>query len=428
MSNARKTAVDALCEVEKNAAYSNITLNNALKDSDLSDKDRALASAIFYGVLDRKITLDFILSKYLKAPISKLSSFTAAALRSALYQIMYMDKIPESAAVNETVNIIKKSKFRHQASFVNAVLRSILRNGAEIPQDDSVKSLSVRLSCPETIVRGFINDYGLETAKALLGAALEKPPIVLRVNTEKTIVEELIKTLQNEGVTAYEGSISNSLVVNVGIDVASLNAYKNGLFHVQDIASQTAVSLLDPTPNSRVMDVCAAPGGKSFTAAQYMQNRGELLSFDLYEKRAALISKGAERLGLDIIRAQANDATVYDPKLGLFDYVLCDVPCSGLGVIRRKPEIKYKDISDFSELEAIQRKILETAARYVKVGGRLLYSTCTLRNAENSDIVNSFLDKNIGYELQYERVYMPHLDGCDGFYCALILRTGESDD
>ncbi len=427
MANARKTAVQALCEVENNAAYSNITLNNVLNSSDLSGSDRALASAIFYGVLDRKITLDFVLCKFLKHPINKLPVFTASALRSALYQIMYMDKIPESAAVNETVNIVKKSKFRHQASFVNALLRNVLRSEIILPEDDSISSISVRFSCPESLVKGFVEDYGLETTKSLLGAALEKPPVVLRVNTVKTTAKALKTALLTEGVETENGEIKNSLVVIGGINVSELECYKHGLFHIQDIASQTAVSLLAPTPCSRLIDMCAAPGGKSFTAAQYMENKGELFAFDLYKKRAELIKKGAVRLGLDIIKAESGDATFFNENIGKFDYVLCDVPCSGLGVIRRKPEIKYKSIDDFSDLQNIQAKILQNAAKYVKVGGRLLYSTCTLRKAENERIVNAFLDKNIGYELQYNRVYMPHIDNCDGFYCALLVRTGENN-
>lgn len=424
MANARKIAVDALVQVECNSAYSNLTLNKALSSRpELSKNDRALASALFYGVLDRKIALDYIIGGLVKTPISKLSAFTLCLLRTGIYQLMYMDKIPQSAAVNETVKLIKSSKFKYQASFVNAVLRNAIRKGFSLPAGDDVKALSVRFSCPESIVSGFVADYGLETAIALLDASLEKPPVVLRVNTLKVTAEELESELVDAGATVRRGKLENSLIVEDFSDISSLSAFKEGLFHIQDTASQYAAELLAPKPCERVADLCAAPGGKSFTLAQLMQNRGELYAFDLYEKRVGLIKDGAERLGIDIIRAAVGDASVKNSTINQLDAVLCDVPCSGLGVIRRKPEIKYKPIEDFSELEAIQQKILQNAAGYVKVGGKLLYSTCTLRNAENSGRIKAFLDKNPCYELQYERTYMPHIDGTDGFYCALLLRT-----
>lgn len=425
MANARKIAVTALTEVESEAAYSNLTLNKFLSESDLSKSDRSFVTALFYGVLDRKMTLDFVLGGYVKTPLDKMPTFTLCALRTAIYQIMYMDRIPDSAAVNETVNIIKGSKQRYQTSFVNAVLRNVLRGGYKLPQGDSIPSLSVNYSCPERTVRELINDYGKDTAVKLLSAALVKPPVVLRVNTLKTNSETLSQLLSDEGASVKQGDVSNSLTVENFPDMASSECFKKGLFHIQDTASQSAVAVLAPRAGERVADLCAAPGGKSFTMAQLMENKGELLAFDLYEKRVRLIEKGAKRLGISIIKAACGDASVKNDSLGLFDAVLCDVPCSGLGVIRRKPEIKYKPVGDFSELEGIQLKILENAAGYLKSGGRLLYSTCTLRKAENSGIIQAFLDKNPCYELKYERTYMPHTDGSDGFYCALLLRTGD---
>ncbi len=428
MANVREISVNLLTELEQNKAYSNIALNKIITQNNLSSLDKGLLTALFYGVLDRKITLDFIISRFIKTPVNKLKPITKQALRIAIYQIMFMDKIPHSAAVNESVNIVKKSKERYNASFVNGVLRAFLRNSIELPQGDDIVSLSVRFSCPENIISGFVEDYGLETAKELLSEALQKPPITLRVNSTKTTTEQLIESLKDEGYTAECDTLDNSIKILGSIDVASSKAYKNGYFHIQDMASQFTVKMLDAKPGERIADLCAAPGGKTFTIAESMQNKGEVLAFDLYEKRCDLISKGAKRLGLDIIKTKTADATVYDKELGLFDAILCDVPCSGLGVIRRKPEIKYKDISDFSSLEAVQQTILSNAANYVKKGGRILYSTCTLRRAENERQIEIFLDSHTDFVVKYERTFMPQNDGTDGFYCALLVKAGEQNN
>lgn len=421
MANARKLAVKALINVENTGAYSNLTLSKIFEGADITGADKALATAIFYGVLDRKITIDYIISQYIKTPISKISSYTLQNLRVAFYQILYMDKIPQSAAVNEAVKLVKASKERYNASFVNGVLRNALRNPIELPEDDSVFSLSVKSSCPEWLVKTFTDNYGIDTAKQLLLATLTVPPVTLRVNSLRTTASELITALADEGITAT-ATDEFSLNVEGGIDVKNSLCYKNGLFHVQDAACQQTAKLLDPKSGERVLDVCSAPGGKTFTMAQLMNNEGELVATDLYPKRVDLVSRGAKRLGLSCIKALVADATEKN-ELGNFDAILCDVPCSGLGVIRRKPEIKYKEISDFTELETIQLKILDNAASYLRKGGRIVYSTCTLRKSENEAQVKAFLDKNTGYELQYQRTFMPHTDGTDGFYCALIQKS-----
>ncbi len=422
MANARKAAALALVEVETDAAYSNITLNKIFSKYELSKEDRAFTSALFYGVLDRKITIDYILSKFIKKPLSKITPFTVSVLRISVYQLNFMERIPESAAVNEAVKLVKSSKERFNASFVNAVLRNIIRNKVEIPAGNDKKSLSIRFSCPEWIVKSFINDYGEKIAVELLEESLKAPPVILRVNTCKITCCELVRELEVEGITVRETDVKNALSVLGGIDVRASECYRKGFFHIQDTASQLSVSKLEPKPLERVVDLCSAPGGKSFTMAELMENKGEVLSFDLYESRVELIKKGAERLGLSVIKASVGDATVYNPDIGQFDAVLCDVPCSGLGVLRRKPEIKYKEVGELSGLEEIQQKILKNADRYLKKGGRLLYSTCTLRKAENEEQIKAFLDKNTNYELQYEHSYMPQNDNTDGFYCALLKK------
>ena len=422
MVNPRKLAVAILLKIERDSAYSNITLASHFKDADLTAQDKALVSALVYGVLDRKITLDFVLSRFMKTPLKKTAPFTLAVLRTALYQVMYMDKIPQSAAVNEAVKLVKSSRENRNAGFVNAVLRQVLRTEQLLPVGDSVKDLSIRFSCPEWIVEGFVNDYGKENAVALLEESLKAPPVTLRVNTLKTDTEALKAELENIGVSAGKGECENSLVLEKGFDVAECDLYRKGFFHVQDIASQKAVAVLAPKKGERVLDMCAAPGGKSFTMAELMQNTGELISCDLYEARVGLIADSAKRLGINIIKATLSDASAYNPELGEFDCILCDVPCSGLGVLRRKPDIKYKPQSDFKDLENLQYSILCNAVKYLKSGGRILYSTCTLRRAENENLVFCFQKEYNGFRKEFEHTFMPHTDGTDGFYCALLVK------
>lgn len=422
MSNPRKIAVQTLIKIEKDGAYSNLAIGEALKNDELTPKDKALISALVYGVLDRKITLDYVLSLFVKLPVKKIAPLTLQVLRTALYQIMYMDKIPDSAAVNEAVKLVKNSKEGRNSGFVNGVLRSILRADINLPEDDSIKSLSVRYSCPEWIVESFINDYGIDNAKLLLDESLKAPPITLRINTVLTDKSAVIKAFEEQEIDYKDSLCDNSVDVLGGIDITNNELYKKGHIYVQDSASQKAVSVLSPNPGDRVLDMCAAPGGKSFTMAQLMENKGEIVACDLHSHRTELVAKSAQRLGFDIIDSRVQDATVYNEALGEFDCILCDVPCSGLGVLRRKPDIKYTKNDDFAELEKLQLKILYNAVKYLKKGGRILYSTCTLRAEENEKLVIRFQKEYNDFHKIYEHTFMPHIDGTDGFYCALLER------
>ena len=285
VSISRSVAVKTLVNIFTNKAYSNIAVSAAFSDINIDGKDKALASALIYGVLDRKITIDYILSAYIKTPVEKIKPITLNALRIAVYQIMFMDKIPASAAVNETVNIVKASKERYNASFVNGVLRSFLREPKEIPKSDDIESLSIRYSCPFGIIESFASDYGTKTAINLLEESLKKPPVTLRVNTIKTDTNSLIKELYNEGIISKTVDTGNALDILSGFDVAASSSYKKGLFHIEDLASQKVISLINPKENSRILDICSAPGGKTFTMAQIMNNSGEIVACDLYEHR-----------------------------------------------------------------------------------------------------------------------------------------------
>ena len=420
MVNARKVAVNILQKIELQSAYSNLTLNYYFKDMEISSQDKAFVTALVYGVLDRKITLDYLLKRFIKTPLKKVQPFTLEVLRVTLYQIMFMDKIPDSAAVNEAVKLIKRSKESRNSGFVNAVLRNILREENLMPQGDSIHDLSVIYSCPQEIIESLVKDYGKEDAIEILKHSLKPAKLTVRVNLIKTDMESF---RQNIGVDTTEIEPTGALVINKGIDISNNPLYADGQFFVQDTASQKVVSVFNPKPNERVLDMCAAPGGKSFSMAILMQNSGEIVSCDLYEHKCRLIKNSAERLGLSIIKPLVLDATVFDEKLGKFERVLCDVPCSGLGIIGRKPEIKYKNFEDFDNLPDIQFKILSNAKNYLKNGGQIMYSTCTLRKAENDEIISRFLDENKDFSLSYSHTFMPHKDNTDGFYCALLNKN-----
>lgn len=419
MVNPRSLAVKILIKIEKDNAYSNLTLNAFFEESEISPLDKAFVTNLVYGVIERKITLDYVLGNFIKTPLKKVSAFTLATLRVALYQIMFMDKIPQSAAVNEAVKGIKKSKESRNSGFVNAVLRNILRAEYLLPQGESIDNLSVIYSCPCEIIESFINDYGLQNTKLLLEESLKPAPLTVRVNTLKTDIENFVN---NIGVETKLLDIDGAVELKNGISIGDNSLYNDGLFFVQDTASQRVVNILNPKSGERMLDMCAAPGGKSFSSAILMENEGEIVSCDLYEHKCNLIKKSAERLGLDIIKPTVCDATVFNTDLGYFDCVLCDVPCSGLGIIRRKPEIKYKDFKEFDNLPEIGLKILNNAKNYLKPQGRILYSTCTLRKAENECVVEQFLKENPEFSLEYSHTFMPHTDNTDGFYCALLKK------
>ncbi len=422
MSSARYIAASALLKVTAEGGYSNLVLGNLLDESGLSPSDKSLATAIFYGTLDRMVTVDFYLKKFIKTPIKKLAPYTLAVLRSAVYQIKYMDKIPQSAAVNEAVKLVKGSKESFNASFVNGVLRNLIRTEIPLPTGNSIYDISVAFSCPDFIVSILLRDYGIEFTKNFLKNALNVPPVFLRVNTLLTDRQSLKEELKAEGAKTLDCALDTALLLCTNGSVETLSAYKNGHCFVQDLSCQQAVAMLDIKSDSRVLDLCAAPGGKSFSAALYA-TEGRVISCDLYEHRAGLILKGAQRLGLDNITVKASDATLFDDELGTFDRIICDVPCSGLGVIRRKPDIKYKPRDSFEELAEIQRNILNNADNYLAVGGKLLYSTCTLNKAENRENIDAFLKNHPNYSLICDKTFSPAENDTDGFYAAVIVKN-----
>ncbi|WP_277668279.1 16S rRNA (cytosine(967)-C(5))-methyltransferase RsmB [Caproiciproducens galactitolivorans] len=443
MNNARSAALAALLHVNVDEGYSNIVLDKTLEAYSLDQRDKALASAIFYGVLERRLTLDYILNQFSKTPVSKMSPVVLEILRMGAFQILYLEKIPNSAAVNESVNLAKANKAAKASGFINAVLRSLIRNIDQIKMPDAQTeprtALSIQYSCPEWIIRLWEEAYGHDCMTGLLRSAFQKPPIFAKVNNLSISEENLIARLEQEGIKAKAVPwFINALELEHTGSIGSCKSFREGLFHIQDLSSQLCCFLFDPKPGERVIDVCSAPGGKAFTIAEMMEDQGKLLAFDQYKGKVQLIRQGAERLKLTIIQAAVRDASNPKMELSPADRVLCDVPCSGLGIIRRKPEIKYKSKQAIDSLPDLQYGILCKSSKLVKDNGILFYSTCTLNPRENFEVTNRFINNHDDFEplplhlpatIQHsvdepanQLTLMPHFHGTDGFFIAAFRK------
>ena len=442
-SSPRKAALDALLRVEQ-GGYSNLVIDHTLQKAGLDGRDAAFATQLFYGVLERQITLDAILAHFSKTPLGKLTPIARMCLRMGAYQIVYMDKVPPSAAVNESVELVKKSRESRASGYVNGVLRALLRAGDTAPllqASTERETLALAASAPLWLVDHLCKSYGEGCARELLDSCFGRPPLHLRVNTTRTDPEALCGILASQGIeAAVSERCPGAVTVSKGAgSLERLPAYREGLFHVQDLASQLCCMALDPQPGERVLDCCAAPGGKSFTLAEHMNNCGELVATDLYPSKIGLIRDGAGRLGLSCIHAQAGDAAECDEALGNFDKICCDVPCSGLGIIRRKPEIRYKNVAILDNLAEMQYRILCNNAQRLRPGGRLVYSTCTLNPAENEAIVDRFLAEHPDFapaevlpglprregERAHHITLFPHVHHTDGFFLAALTKRGK---
>lgn len=432
MADARFQVVKLLCKTFGKGGYSNILLDKVLSESDMDEREKRLCAAIYYGVLERKITLDYIISGYCKQKISKLRPEILNILRCGIYQLKYMDSIPDSAAVNESVNLAKKLKLVKLSGFVNGVLRSFVRDDKEIKYpDDRCKRLAIEFSVPEYLVEMLTENYG-DDGLSLIETSVGTPPTTVRLNTAVFGREEILEEL--EQFCPKETFLEDCFEITVS-DITKHDVYKKGMVHVQDIASQLCCRAVNPKDTDIVLDLCAAPGGKTFTMAELMSGKGEVFSFDLHENRVKLIKNGAQRLKLKNIKAMTGNAAEFNPDLPVADKILCDVPCSGLGVIRRKPEIKYKEKSEFDRLPEIQYNILENASRYLKKGGELVYSTCTVNLAENEEVVERFLGNHPEFsgvpfleELGepfgwYKATIFPNHFGSDGFFISKLVKT-----
>lgn len=428
-ANPRKLALAAIDKIEK-GGYSNIIISDILSKSQLMDKDRALFSVMVKGVVERKITLDYVISTLSSMPLSKLDDDALHILRLGIYQLVYMDSVPRYAAVNECVDLSRK----RSKGFVNALLRTFIRNDCKftLPKDP-VKRLSVEYSVPLPLLKRFISIYGEERTKNILEGFLLKKYTDVCVDPLVITREDMIKKLKSFGYHAEEGMLS-PLCIKTDAPYFFLDENFKGAFLAMDEASQLCGVTIGAKSGERILDTCSAPGSKSYVAAFCMKNEGSILSCDLHESKLSLIKDGAKRLGIDIIDAKVADGREYDPECdGAFDRVLCDVPCSGLGVIGGKPEIKYKNTDEFKALPKIQYDILCNSSKYVKAGGYLIYSTCTLLPEENEDNVKKFLEEHADFSLAEFSVgssicdgmitLTPDIHGTDGFFIAKMRKN-----
>ena len=402
--NAREAAYTALLKYENNASYSNIELDGTIKKYNLTGVERSFFTALFYGVIERSITLDYYISALSERPVKEIDTNVLIILRMGLYQLIYMDKVPESAAVNESANLARRFwAKKNSENFINAVLRGFIREKDKIAMPDAkknfIKYLSVKYSMPEWLCRLFAKGYGKTKAENIFEAMNRVPPMTLHANTIVNTREELANALAAAGIES-----ANAKSAPHGLRLRASTPYENllpfeGRFFVQDEASQICAEALGAKKGERVLDACACPGGKSFAIAMCMENEGTLLSCDLHKNKLSLIERGAESLGISIIETRERNAAKEDAECGEFDRILCDVPCSGLGVIAKKPDIRRKKEEDIERLPEIQAQILRESARHLKRGGTLVYSTCTLNPKENKEVVEAFLAENKDFEL-----------------------------
>lgn len=391
--NVRRAALDILMRMEKDEGegYSNRLTDSAISKHSFEGADRALLSQIVSGVTERRITLDFIIQKFSKAPLSKLDRDALCLLRMGIYQLRYLDRIPSHAAVNETVNLARS----RSRGFINAVLRSYLRaDSIKFPEEPDVERLSVTYSAPRELCEKFISLFGTKKAESILASYLETPALTLRVNTLRTTRDELIERLESEGFECTPTATSPYGIRIVGSGLPA--EISEGLCYVQDESSQISSLVLDPHEGDRLLDACACPGGKSFSAAMLMKNTGSITSRDLHASKLPLISSGAERLGISIIKTEERDSSL--PCGEKYSKIICDVPCSGLGVAAKKTEIKYRPLAKNAELPPLQYSILCAVSESLETHGALVYSTCTILPEENENIVEKFLSEHKDFE------------------------------
>ncbi len=426
----RKLALNILTQTEQNDAYLNLVFEDALKDATLSSSDVGFVKELVFGVFRNKILLDYIIRKNSSIRLKKIDPKVLNILRCGAYQILFMDKVPDHAAVSEAVKLSKKCASPKTVSFVNAVLRSIIRtceNGIDLKDiKDKTEYLSVKYSYPYALAEFFVKNFG-DDASELMSAGNKTPELCVRVNTLRITREDFKKKLDELDIVYRDTPYTDCGLYLFGATAKKRKSLE-GLFTVQDQSSQLAAIALSPEPKSFVLDLCSAPGGKTTHLAELMENRGKIIASDIYETRLKSVDALSQKLGISIIETACKDASVVDKSLiGKADYILADVPCSGLGIIRRKPDIKYKEnITDFLELYEIQKNILECAYQYLKRGGAMVYSTCTVNKGENIEMINAFLQKhpdmvldeikNVPFTNEGYLEIFPHIHNSDGFF------------
>ena len=410
----RKTALKILHKAQTDGAYLNLAFKDALADSSLSALDIAFLKELVFGVFRNRILLDYIIRKNSSIRLKKIDEKILNILRIGTYQILFMEKVPDHASVSESVELAKKCSGAKTVSFVNAVLRSIIRTNPDKTPDlsgikDKTEYLSVKYSYPEELAQFFVDTFG-NRAESLMASGNKSPDLCVRINTLKTTKEEFIKKL-DELEIGYKDTPYTDCGLYLYGATEEKRKHLSGLFLVQDQSSQLSALSLNPEKHDFVLDLCSAPGGKTTHIAELMENEGKIFATDIYASRLKSVDFSAQSLGIDIIKTAVGDATKLNEALiGKADKILADVPCSGLGIIRRKPDIKYKEnITDFEQLNKIQLKILDVASKYLKKGGVLVYSTCTINPKENIELIKKFLVSHT--DMMLDKIDSPHILG-----------------
>jgi 16S rRNA (cytosine967-C5)-methyltransferase len=450
-ASARSVALEVLQEVEQHHAFSNLQLNAALRRYPLERRETGLATELVYGTLSRLNTLDWLAGQLLKKPISKIEPWVRNLVRLSLYQLAYLDRIPSHAVVHEAVEEAKRRGHKGITGLVNGVLRQYLRvkDELKVPEQwPKYKKIAIQHSHPEWLVKRWLSLYGPEQTVAICETNNMAPPLCLRVNHLKASREEVAAQIQQEmpeAEVSYSDLSPDGLHVLKSGGIANARVFKQGLCTIQDESSMLVAYALDARPGAKVLDTCAAPGGKTTHIGEKMGNKGSILALDIHEHKLSLIKENASRLGVHIIATQLADARNLPQDLSdsLFDRILVDAPCSGFGVIRRKPDLKWqKTLEDVASIAEIQMQILAQASKWLKPGGKLVYSTCTMDPEENNKLVTRFLRENPDYELDGALVddlpgklrpffhksgayvqILPHYFGSDGFFISRVVRV-----
>ena len=405
MDKAREIALKTLYKIEKEGAYSNIVLNQQIKQNDkgLTEIDKGFISELVYGTVTWKLTLDEIIKKYSKLKLNKISTFVLNILRMGIYQIIFLDKVPKSASVNESVNLAKRYGHKSSANFVNAILRKIDKKDYEefFEIKDDIQRISKTTSMPIWLVEKLLEENTINKVEEICKFSNERPKVCIRINNLKTTKEELVQKLQQKEIKIKQGILEDFLVLENIKNIENLEEFKQGLFTIQDEGAGIIPLILNPKPNENVLDACSSPGGKTTYMAELMNNKGKILAWDIYEHRVNLVKNTSKRLGVNIIETNVQDATNYNEKYKeKFDKILLDVPCLGIGVMKRKPDIKWKKKKeDIEEITKIQKEILKTCSKYLKHDGEIVYSTCSILKEENEKIIEDFIQNNKNFEL-----------------------------
>lgn len=421
----REIALKTIYKINQEQAYSNLALDEEIKQNRkiLNEKDIGLISEITYGVTTWKLTLDTIIKKHSKIKLKKISPWIINILRMGIYQIIFLDKIPKSAAVNESVNLAKRYGHTSSSNFVNAILRKVEKQDYEelFQIENDVERISKTTSMPEWIVKKLIEDNGLEKTKEICESSNLHPKVTIRINKLKNTKQELENSLKEKNIEFQETEYEDFLILERVKNLENMELFKEGKFTIQDISAGLTAKVLEPKENENVLDACSAPGGKTTYMAELMNNKGNIEAWDIHEHRTKLVMENAKRLGINIITTNTKDATkCYKELNGEFDKILLDVPCLGIGVIKRKPDIKWqRKEEDIEEITKIQEKILENCSKYLKSGGELVYSTCSILKDENENLVNEFLKNNSQFTKKYEKTIFTDKKQDGFFICKL---------